>query len=879
MAIADPGATPHKRFTSLITALSDRKTHLVTGLLGVHADKYLSRHSESFDDYFRSAFEKSNVGLELNMSRNPYALIAQGGYGRGEQCIYSDVDLLFLFAKKVPSTAESLVREIVYPLWDLGIEVGHATRSIEECTTLAESDYEVLTSLLDARFICGFSPLYSQMMEALHGRITRRRPDQIVNLLIDSNRLRHERFGDSAYLLEPNLKEGRGGLRDYHTMLWIARIKSNIKQRRDLEYVGYVSSDEYHEMMRALTFIWRVRNHLHLLCRRKCDQLYLEYQTRLAEAMGFADTDGRLPVESMLGELHHHMEFLKQQHLMFLYDLEQQKKLRRKNSVLKTTDVKGLKFNRGMLNFESAEHILNDPLLLFKIFLESTTKKAPLNPEAKRLVSDFAYLVDDEFRAHPEVTRMFEQILLKPAPNFNALNQMLHTGLLVKYIPEFEKAVNRIQFDQYHLYPVVRHLLYAVRMVKQLGSRSHPNQDPFLRNIYKSLKNKRVLLWATLLHDIGKAVPAAGHSKRGALTAEDILIAKGLKKNEIETVSFLIHEHLLLIKTATRRDINDEETCVSVARTVKTLERLKMLYLLSVADAMATGPKAWNDWTSSLLKSLFIKIIKILEKGELAARWAVAATEKKKIKLLESAQSPEARKQIEALLGIMSPRYLIYTAERRIPRHVELFQRLGQQGFVWEIDKSNDAARRTVTICAKDRPGLISKIAGVFTLDNIYILDVQIYTWRNNVAVDIFEVRTPPDSIREDEKWAKAESDLRRALSGELDLGKALQHKKSEYRSIREHTSDRPQQVFIDNEISSFYTIVEVVAWDVPGLLYDITNALFTCGLDVWVAKIATKVDQVMDVFYVRDVDGQKADSPEQMAAIKSAIEEVINEN
>jgi [protein-PII] uridylyltransferase len=869
-----------KRAGLTLTAIEhfkDQREALISRFEAMNALDFLQLHASQVDEYFLSSFAQSEIGPQMGIMRNPYVLIALGGYGRAEQCVFSDIDLLFLFEKKVPPEAEGLVREIVYPLWDMGLEVGHATRSIKECLKLARQDFEVLTSLLDGRFICGMSPLFHILMEQLRTKLINIKPEKIVTMLTDSNRERHAKFGDSAYLLEPNLKEGQGGLRDYHTMLWIAKIQSNIKQARDLEYFGYLSHLEYQSLVQSLGFIWNVRNHLHRMMGRKCDQLHLENQVGLAEKMKIKGHNGHLPVETLMGQLHGHMEFIKQCYSIFLYELDQKKRLRRKNKALKVTQVPGLKFNRGMLNFASPEAILNDPCLLVKIFLESASQSAPLNVEARRLVRDFGHLIKaPEFRNDPEVVRMFERVMAKPSKPFDPLHAMLDTGFIVNFIPEFKGVVGRIQFDRYHLYPVAQHLLLTVQLLKGMGMARDSDPENISRKIYLELRNKKNLLWAALLHDIGKAKPNSGHSGRGAAMARKILAEKGLAPSDIDTVVFLVQEHLLLFETATRRDINDEETAIFTAKRIGKADRLKMLYLLSVADAKATGPKAWNDWTASLLRSLFLKTLNVLEKGELVSRKAIRTIEQKKERIFTTAQGKTDKQVLDQLVPFMSPRYLLHTPSMEIPGHIQLYQQLGEKNFVWQVTPSAEADLRTVTVCAKDRPGLLSKIAGTLTLNNINILDVRIFTWRNNIALDIFEVEAPPDRLFEEERWDKTARRLQKALDGELDLNAELAQKQTRFRSLAQTTRARPQRVVVDNETSSFFTIVEVTAWDFPGLLFRITDALFRCQLDIWVAKSATRVDQVVDVFYVRSFDGEKVDRPEQEAAIQKAVEEVL---
>jgi [protein-PII] uridylyltransferase len=868
--------SPPNIYADASLTLKEGRAVLIDDLLAGKAPRFLDDHAHLIDDYFRQSYEKSVVGPKMDIAKNPYAVIALGGYGRAEQCVYSDVDLLFLFEKKVPRAAEDLVREIIYPLWDMGLDVGHATRSIKECITMARKDFEVLTSILDARFICGMSPLFMKLMDQIRAKFINLKPDTIISWLVDTNRERHRRFGDSSYLLEPNFKEGQGGLRDYHTMLWIAKIKSGIKERRDLEYYGYFSYDDYKRLSEALSFIWNIRNRFHLMMNRKADQIHLEQQRNLAETMDVPPVNGHLPVEHLLGELHGHMEYVKQQHEMFLFEMEQQKRLKRKNKGLKTTAVKGLKFNRGMLNFVSPEKVLNNPRLLIDIFVESAAQKAPLSSEAKRLVQDFGYLMDERFRSDPEVVKQFERILIRSSRAFDVLNQMLHTEFLVRFIPDFKAVVNRIQFDQYHLYPVARHLLFTIKTLKGFDTDAPAPNEPLAINLFKELKKKKLLLWAALLHDIGKGKPASGHSERGARQAKKILLEKGATPADAKTVAFLVEHHLLLIQTATRRDINDEETALTMARIVQKVDLLKMLYLLSVADSMATGPKAWNEWTSSLLKNLFFKVLNVLQHGELASGRAVKTVEKKRQTLIDTLTDIMPADRLQTLLNYMSPRYMLYTPVSVIPTHLKLYMELGEHPFVWRIEKSSDGDTRTVTVCAKDRPGLISKIAGVFTLNTIDILDVQVFTWRNNIALDVFEVTPPPDPIFENERWERAARNLTEALSDRLDFSQEIIRKKNDAAPIQPYTAARPTEIVVDNETSSFFTIVEVFTFDFPGLLFRVTDALFKCGLDIWVAKIATKVDQVVDVFYVRDFDGQKVDAPQQVEAIKAAIKDVL---
>ncbi|MEA1900624.1 MAG: [protein-PII] uridylyltransferase [Thermodesulfobacteriota bacterium] len=856
--------------------LRKKKKHLISDFISGKERSFMKRHSRILNDYFVEKFKSSIVDPEI-IDKNPYAIIALGGYGREEQCIHSDVDLLFLFEKNVPDEAEDIIQKIVYPLWDIGLEVGHSTRSLKECVSLSGEDFVILNSVLDARFICGISILYSELMRQIREKVIRDKSDKIIKWLVQSGIKRHGRFGDSAYLLEPNIKEGQGGLRDYHTMLWIARIKYNIKQPRDLEYYGLLSHGEFRILKEALSFIWNVRNRLHYIAGRKCDQLHFEYQTELANALNLRKQNGLQPVERFLAKLHSRMEVLKQQYLMFIGEQAYTKKSKLSKKLNPQTQINGLEVKRDMLNFVSSEAILDSPDLLIKIFEESARLQVPLSSEAKRQLKEFIYLIDDDFRNASFALKSFERILFAPPTTIDVLNDMLSTGFLVRFIPEFKSIVNRIQYDEYHIYPVARHSLLTVKTIKKFGM---PDEDKagnqLCGSLYKELSSKRLLLWAALFHDIGKGEPAGGHSQKGAKIVKDILKKRGFKKSDIETITFLINEHLLLVKTASRRDLNDEGTVIACAGKIKDIERLIMLYLLTVSDSISTGPKAWNEWTSALLRNLFLTVLNILKKGELATGEAVETVNKKKEEILLSASLLQEKQKLERFFEVMSPRYLLYTSAQDILEHIRLYKKLGDTDFVWKVTRTSDSNTRVVTICAIDRPGLFSKISGVFTLNSIDILDTQAYTWRNNIVLDIFKVKPPLDQIFETERWDKAEANLKSALAGELDLTEALKEKMSAYQSLRPRASKRPNRIVVDNESSSFFTIIEVFAYDFPGLLFSITDALFRCGLDVWVSKISTKVDQVVDVFYVRDFDGQKVDVPDRVVAIKKALSDVL---
>ncbi len=878
-----PSKNPKPECYPAAAQLAEKREAMIQGFLEGKTADFQIRHTRIMDDYFRQCTRGSRAAREMAAKKLPFTVVALGGYGRMEQCIHSDVDLLFLFENEIPDPAEALIRETIYPLWDMGFQVSHTLRTLAEPIRIDADDVEVFTALLDARYVAGAGGLLRSLKKKFRKEIISPSSDDLVQWLIRENRKRHDRFGDATFLLEPNLKEGQGGLRDYHTILWVARVRSNVKTTRDLEYYGYLLHDEFDALSASLRFIWQIRNHLHHLAGRKYDQLLFEHQERAAERMGYTGKrEGQQPVERFLGDLHEQMELIKLYHRTFVHEVEN---LQRRHHPRPGTAVWGLTVRRGMYGFASPEAILTQPMLLIKIFEASARQGLPLSSEAKRLLRHFLYLVDEDFRNSPLAIRFFERILLLPATEFNILNEMLITGFLERFIPEFGNIINRIQFDRYHLHPVDKHLIRTVHTIKRFGGPDDPAKGLNCGEIYGQIQGKKLLMWAALLHDIGKGKVGGRHAEKGVPIILRILRERGYSDAEIETVALLTREHLLLVETATRRDIHDEETALFCARRIREINHLKMLFLLTIADSIATGPKAWNPWNLSLTYSLYLNVLNVLKHGELTSEKSIFIMERKKQQVLQLEPYAGMRGQIEEVFKELSPRYLLYTEPRKIRAHMDLYQELKDLPFVWKIDRTRNTMQdtmgegdiRTVTICARDVTGLFSKIAGVLTLNGVDILNAQIYTWQNGIALDIFQVKPPPDPIFEAEKWETARQHLMDALGGRLDLSEQLKARIHRYGHTPGHGMDRrPTTVAVDNETSSFFTIIEVITNDFPGLLFAVTHALFRFDLDIRVAKIATKVDQVVDVFYVRDINGEKVTDPDAVERIKQHITSVL---
>ena len=846
---------------------------------GAISDIFPESYTEIIDHYFRRAHQESGTGDSLFREKSPFALIAMGGYGRKELCLHSDIDIMVLFNKKVPSRAKDLAKEILFPLWDLGFELGYGIRSIKDCIALAKNDFAMLTSMMDSRFLAGDFPLYISFAEDIRKKIIVKKTVALKDWLNDSDVRRMETFGDASYLLEPNLKEGIGGLRDYHHILWLAQAFFQLRSPEDLERKEKLTHNEYQELKKRLKFIRLVRNHLHQLSGRKNDRLGFEYQEKIARKLGFRDKDDLLAVEQFMGQLHSYMATVKSLHRSFERSNFPRKKDYRGNGGAQVPD--NFSINNGEVNFSAEEDVSSDPYLLIDIFALSSKLGCPLSRESKKLVGECLYLVNDSFRKSERAGKIFRKIINEPQHTFETLDQMMEVGFLDRLIPEFGRIKDHVQFDTYHIYPVGRHSLQTVNYLKSLPS----EQDLLLRNIFVELQCPGRLFLAGLFHDIGKF--GKEHALKGSEIVREILRRLGCADEEIEEISLLIRHHLFLVEVATRRDLNDEKLVVQCARQIGAPEVLKMLYLLTWADSRATGPKAWNEWTANLVRELFFKILHILEKGELAAPDASRKAERVKSEVRRDITSDLDEGILNHYLEAMSPRYLLNTSSRDIVRHLGMIERHKQEEediesgntrkagpgsvvFATEKDTAGDCWE--ITVLSRDRPGLFFKIAGVLAINNINILSAEIYTWRDGTTVDIFRVTNPIDTILVNEIWKKAEQDLRNALTGRLSLEYRLARKAAPSILSDPTKPRRRPEVMVDNGGSDFFTIIEVFADDRVGLLFQVTRTLFDLHLDIRIAKISTKADQVADIFYVRDLEGQKVEDPEHIEEIKGAL-------
>jgi [protein-PII] uridylyltransferase len=827
-----------------------------------------NRHAAFIDIFIISVFNspevRSLIGLEDQ--DQSCAVMALGGYGRKELSPFSDIDLLFLYLEKNDPQVEEVIHKVLYPLWDVGYDVGYCVQTIGECLQLARSEPQFLTSLLDTRRITG-SPVLAQALKDQLGTLLKEGqglPWQ--EWILQEREKRHLRYGDSAFFLEPHLKEGLGGLRDFHILLWIGKVLLEAPDLRALEKNGFLSGEDRDTLIQSLTFLLRLRNQLHYLAGRKIDQLSFEFQEAMAEWAGVQSQGDILPVEVFMRDVYRHLQTVHTIHQNFFERLtEHKQKGERHREILES----GIFLEGGRIYVESAKVILDHPPILMKLFWYALKKTARLSQETIRLIRQCLYLVDENFQRSRPVGELFLDLIKDLKTPRELLETMLQTGFLTKYIPEFEATLGRTQFDTYHVYTVDIHLLLTLVELKKIGQGMYMKEEPLLFGIWGEIEDFSVLYLSGLFHDLGKG-QGKNHAQQGALMIPAIAERLRLPLQTAEAVAYLVKNHLLLVETALRRDLNDEELMVRLAQLIQDPSKLKMLYLLSYADALATGGRAWNNWKSMLLKELFFKILHILEKGEWTSGWALETIEASQSQVVELLEKEISGKEVKELLAGMPSSYLLSVPAESVAKHLRLLRQMDGKSFLWTVEKKEEIYE--IFICCYDRPGLFSRLTGVLSLNNINILGAQIFTRPDRIALDIFQVNPPLDPLFPEETWERVYDQLSRAISGKLSLDYRLALKKPGLvRSLGPRTTAE-SQVLIDNHGSDFCSILEVYTQDRLGLLYAITKTLSDMELNISFAKISTKVDQVVDVFYVTDLDGQKIYDEERLEEIKKAI-------
>ncbi|HEY5513914.1 MAG TPA: [protein-PII] uridylyltransferase [Geomonas sp.] len=813
--------------------------------------------------------------LQMNDKSGELALVAIGGYGRGELNPYSDLDLMFLYSGKDSKRVEEVANRLLYFLWDLRLDVGYSVRTLSDCVEMAGGDVTVKTALLDARLLTGSEQLYRELRKVMVSQVLAKRSDAFIAEKLEELRKRREKYGSSVYILEPNIKEGEGCLRDLHTAMWVAKIKYKVDEPRELVIKGVLSEDELKMYESSLNYLWRIRNELHYLAARKNDQLTFDAQTSIARFFGYEDSGKTLAVEQFMQDFYLHANSVEHFSSLLITKCSQREEGARKilGYFTRRPVGEGFYVTKGELVVPDESVIDKDPVRLIRIFEYAQKQGVALGIGTKGLIREKLDLVNDKFRRSKEANASFFNILQSEKGVAQTLQTMHHLGFLNRFIPEFERIYCKVQHDVYHIYTVDTHTLFAVEEIGKLWRGEHRDTLPLLTELALGVDKRWLLLLAVLLHDVGKGA-GGGHAEVGAELSRTVARRMGLSKEDGERLQFLVRQHLLLAHIAQRRDLHDERMIIQFARQMEKSENLKMLYLLTYADIKAVGPDVWTEWKALLLQELYEKAFQVLERGDFKLEASGDRVRRVKRAVFELLRDDYPAQQVKDELQSLSTRHLLSYPPEVIAGHVRTLLLLSDNNtLVLKLTHEIDKGYTNCTICTFDVPGLFSMITGVMAANGMNILGAQIHTNSNEKVLDILQVNSPQGFVITDEhRWARLESDLRQVLEGEVRVG-ALVAKRHRPGILSEKAKPTvPANVEIDNEVSSDYTVIDIYAHDQVGLLYSITSTLTRLGLYIGVSKISTKVDQVADVFYVKDIFGQKITDPDKLEEIRREL-------
>nr|WP_256439139.1 [protein-PII] uridylyltransferase [Rubellimicrobium arenae] len=848
--------------------------HPVAGRETTHAIAWLT------DRLVTSACRTARALHPLPPGESRIALLAVGGYGRGEMAPQSDVDLLVLLPGALTERQKALVEGLLYLLWDLKLKVGHATRSIKEALALAKEDLTIRTTLLETRHLFGDESLTAALREKFWRDLVRGTAAEFLEGKLAERAARHAKQGGQRYVVEPNVKEGKGGLRDLHSLFWIGKYVNGVETTDELVARGVFTSEEFATFRRAEEFLWAVRCHLHLITGRPVDQLTFDLQVEVAGRMGYEGGDGRRAVERFMQDYFRHATRVGELTRIFLVALEashlkaEPRLMRLFTRKPRARPPYAIKQNR--LTVADDRTFLTDPLNLLRIFEEALRTGTLLHPDAMRLLSANLHLIDDRLRADPRANAIVLDLLLKHGNPERALRRMNELGVLAAFIPEFEPIVAMMQFNMYHHFTVDEHIIQCISHLARIERGELVEELPVASGILKTGVNRRVLYVALLLHDIGKG-RAGDHSIIGAEIAAHVAPRLGLTPRESETVVWLVRNHLLMSDVAQKRDIAEPRTVRDFITRVVSKERLDLLTVLTVCDIRGVGPGTWNNWKAMLLRALYTAA-----ETELLARAAEVPVPAR------SPREEEARRALARALPGWSPAEIEAEAQRHYGPYwlglstdlhavfAHLLRGIQDDELRIDIkpDEGRDATRAAFAMV--DHPGLFSRMTGALALVGANIRDARTYTSKDGYATAIFWIQDGEGKPFEESRLPRLRQMISRTLRGEVVAREAL--KDRDRLKKREAAFEVPTRISFDNSGSDIYTIIEVDTRDRPGLLYDLTRTLAANNVYIASAVIATYGEQAVDTFYVKDMFGLKFHAEGRQRALERKLREAIEQ-
>lgn len=915
--LADLPAEPDARQAAVAPAvrryLADVRQHLAALHRRSRSGRVVNEaNSDLTDRLIRRLFDLAE-GLHLARGgalEEGLCVIAVGGFARREMSIHSDVDLLVLYRGTPTDYVGFIAERLQYWLWDAGLHIGCATRTIEQTVALGREDVTVRTAVLTARFLCGDGEFFHVFADRIRGELL---PDPLAFAVEqrDLMRSRQQEYGDSLFLLQPNIKEGAGGLRDYHAAYWVARgTQPSVRNVDDLLHFGLLTEPEMQEYLEALDFLWRIRNELHLRAKRANDRMSFELQEDLAEALDYGsmsealedstfrsraspdafeewrDTtladlrfepdESDLPVERFMRDYYRHARAIKNYSELVIDQCARRVDPRAAEATPVAVVEHGFRIVNDQLMIPHAAHLREDPLRVLEVFRVAQQHQVPLSRMAQRLVRENRHVLDERVRSSPAASELFMSILDADARVTRSLTAMNDTDVLAQLIPEWEHIVCRWQHVIYHTYTVDVHSIFLVEELRRLWRGKYVRAMPELTELMREVEDRPALFLGCLLHDIGKGF-GGDHSNKGVVRARRVVERLGLPPERAERVLFIVQHHLLMSHLAQSRDISDAKLILELAQVCGDRTNLRNLYLATFADIRASSVEGWTDWKGQLLRELFERTAEMLETGTENAAEAVALLELRVERRREGAREELLRlgvgeQKIEAFFGEMPRRYFLSHTPRQIARHARVVVRYGEGRKLATAHRNTEDGFSEFILCTRDVHGLYSQVAGVMTACGLNILGSHVYTTRRGLALEIYETPTPRGGESEQAMlWQEVESQLELVLSGAVEVGDLVRRRRRPVGTTRP-PSRKPPRVLISNTESEFYTLVDVIADDRIGLLYDVTRTLGEHGAAIYISKAATIKDQVTDAFYVKDAEGKKIKDPVRLERLREAL-------
>ncbi len=834
-----------------------------------------------FDQLIRLVHD---IAAEEYPSANPtaadrLAIAAVGGYGRGEMAPYSDIDLLFLFPYKQTPRGEQVVEYMLYLLWDLGLKIGHSTRSIDDCVRLAKQDLTIRTALLEARYVWGDQALFLEFRQTFQDRVVAGTAVEFVDGKLTERDGRHKKLGDSRYLVEPNVKDGKGGLRDLQTLFWIAKYTHQVGNVGELVAHGVLSDQEARNFAKDHNFLWTVRFHLHYLAGRAEERLTFDLQTRLAERMNYTDHAGTSGVERFMKHYYLVAKDVGDLTRIFCASIEAEnmrKPLIKLPRFGRSRDLMGFKLDRDRLTVSDDDMFARDPVAMIRLFYVGHREGVDIHPHALRLVTQNLRKIGKRVRNDGEANRLFVEIVTSSDEPEIALTRMNEAGVFGRFLPDFGRVVGQTQHDMYHVFTVDEHTIQAIGLLASIERNEQRQQHPLASEILPKIGSRRALYIAVLLHDIAKG-RGGDHSILGAEVALKVCPRLGLSDEETESVEWLVRHHLAMSDVAQKRDLSDSKTISDFAELVQSLERLRLLLCLTVVDMRATGPNVWNNWKAELLRELYYATEDVLSGGQLThARQSRVEAAKEALK---ERLTDWAEEEIKAQLDRGYPGYWLTfdtdTLERqsRMMRSAEAEKR----PLTVEIHVVSNLDVTEVTIYTQDHPGLFSRIAGAFAAVGANVVDAKVFTTPAGMALDVFWLQDANrQAFSQSAALSRMSVQIERALAGEMKRDEA--HAERTFVPARTRVFTVAPRVIIDNQASATHTVIEINGRDRPGFLYSVTRALYSLALQISSSKISTYGERAVDVFYVKDGFGMKVTHEDRLEKIRKTLLEAITE-